>query len=269
MDEKILKKVYESLNSGERVALATITDSSGSAPRKAGSIMAVWKDGRILGSVGGGIVEHKVILKSIECIEKLEDDNFEYILSEKGGLDAQCGGQIKGFIKVFSPSPKLLIAGAGHIGQQLHKLGKILGFYTVIFDDREELANSSVFDDADEIIIGDIGDTLSKYKVDENTYITIVTKGHRTDSDALKASVSRGAAYVGMIGSIKKIVFIMQNLFNSGVSKEELQKVYAPMGLNIASQKPEEIALGILSEILLIKNNGSLDHMKNLKKINI
>lgn len=269
MEEKILKEVYESLRRGERVALATITDSSGSAPRKSGSTMAVWKDGRILGSVGGGIVEHKVILKAIECIENFENANFEYVLNEKGGLDAQCGGQIKGFIKVFNPSPKLLIAGAGHIGQQLHKLGKILGFYTVIFDDREEVANSAVFNDADEIIVGNIGDTLSKYEVDENTYITIVTKGHRSDSDALMASVSRGAAYVGMIGSTKKIVFIMQNLLNAGVSKEELQKVYSPMGLNIASEKPEEIALGILSEILLVKNEGSLDHMKNLKNIDI
>ncbi|WP_411681461.1 XdhC family protein [Clostridium thailandense] len=269
MEEKILKEVYESLRRGERVALATITDSSGSAPRKSGSTMAVWKDGRILGSVGGGIVEHKVILKTIECIKKLESANFEYVLSEKGGLDAQCGGEIKGFIKVFNPSPKLLIAGAGHIGQQLHKLGKILGFYTVIFDDREELVNSTVFDDADEIVIGNIGDTLAKYEVTEDTYITIVTKGHRSDSDALMASVSRKAAYVGMIGSTKKILFIMQNLINAGVPKEDLQKVYSPMGLNIASEKPEEIALGILSEILLIRNKGSLDHMKNLKKINI
>ncbi|MTK13294.1 MAG: xanthine dehydrogenase [Clostridiaceae bacterium] len=269
MDEKILKEVYESLRSGERVALVTITDSSGSAPRKSGSTMAVWKDGRILGSIGGGIVEHKVILKAIECIDQGDDNNFEYILNEKGGLDAQCGGQVKGFIKVFTPSPKLLIAGAGHIGQQLHKLGKILGFYTVIFDDREEFANSTVFDDADEIIIGNIGDTLSNYKFDENTYVTIVTKGHRSDSDALMASVSKGAAYVGMIGSTKKILFIMQNLMNAGVPKEELQKVYTPMGLNIASEKPEEIALGILSEILLIKNKGSLDHLKNLKNINI
>jgi xanthine dehydrogenase accessory factor len=269
MDEKILKKVYESIEKGESVALVTIIEAYGSAPRKGGSMMAVWQDGRISGSVGGGKVEYEVINKSIQCIKKLKDSQFEYTLNEKGTLEMQCGGTVKGFIKIFSASPKLLIVGGGHIGQNLYKLGKILGFYTVIIDDREEFANEERFIEADEIFQGDIGDILSKYNIDDNTYIVIVTKGHKQDLNALRSSILRNAAYVGMIGSRSKNIHVMKNLLEEGIAKEELQKVYAPIGLNISSGTPEEIAFGILSEILLIKNKGSLNHMKDVKRVEI
>jgi xanthine/CO dehydrogenase XdhC/CoxF family maturation factor len=144
MEEKILRAIYESLKKGEKVALGTITEENGSAPRKNGSIMAVWQDGRTTGSVGGGNVEQDVIAK---------------------------------------------------------------------------------------------------------------------------AAVRRGAAYVGMIGSTAKTQYVMKNLMEEGIIKEELQKAYAPVGLDIASELPQEIAFGILSEILLVKNNGSLRHMRDVKNV--
>jgi xanthine dehydrogenase accessory factor len=269
MDEKILKQVYESVEKGENVALVTIIEAFGSAPRKSGSMMAVWQDGRIEGSVGGGKIEHEVINEAIQCIKRLKDSQFQHTLNEKGDLGMQCGGTVKGFIKVFTSSPKLLIVGGGHIGENLYKLGKILGFYTVIIDDREEFANENRFQEADEIFQGDIGDILSKYNIDDNTYIVIVTKGHKQDLNALRSSILRNAAYVGMIGSKNKNIHIMKSLLEEGVAKEELQKVFAPIGLNISSGTPEEIAFGILSEILLIKNKGSLNHMKDIKNVEI
>ncbi|MFD3158330.1 XdhC family protein [Haloimpatiens sp. FM7330] len=269
MDEKILKRIYESLNKGEKVALVTVTNSQGSTPRKRGAIMAVWEDGKILGSVGGGKIEYEVIAKAVECIKKSEDSEFDYKLNESGNLGMQCGGQAKGFIKIFNPRPKLIIAGGGHIGQQLFKLAKILDFYTVILDDREEFANSEIFEGADEVIVGDIGLKLSNYKLEEDTYVVIVTRGHKSDEGALEAVVGKKANYIGMIGSSKKILHIMNNLIEKGISKEALQKVYAPVGLNISSQMPAEIAFGIMSEILLIKNKGSLEHLRDIKKINL
>lgn len=267
MEEKILLKIYESLNRGESVAMAVVNQEIGSAPRRKGSIMAIWQDGRILGSIGGGKVEYVVIDKAKHCIEQREDCNFEYKLNEQGTLGMQCGGEVKGFIKVFYPRNKLIIAGAGHIGEKLNKMAKILDFYTVILDDREEYANRERFEDADEIIVGDIGENLTNYQVNEQDYIVIVTKGHLEDKDALKAVVTKQSAYIGMIGSEKKIKYVMNELMTDGIPKEELQKVYAPMGLNISSNLPEEIALGILSEIALIKNKGTLNHRKDLKKV--
>lgn len=266
MENKILLKIYESLDRRESAAMAVLTQDTGSTPRKSGSIMAVWKEGRILGSVGGGKVEYAVIEKAIECIEKKEDSSFELKLNEQG-LGMQCGGTVKGFIKVFYPRAKLIIAGGGHIGEKLYQLARVLDFYTVILDDRGEFANRDRFKDADEIIVGDIGESLSKYNISEKDYIVIVTKGHMQDMGALKASVGRGAAYVGMIGSTRKIRYVMDELMKAGIPKEELQKAYTPVGIDIASNLPEEIAVGILAQILLVKNGGTLKHMKDLKKI--
>lgn len=268
MEEKILKEIYESLRRGEKVSLATITDIKGSTPRKKGALMAVWEDGKILGSVGGGSLEHDVIEKAVNCIEKEEDEEFEFQLNDEGDLHMQCGGEAKVYIKIFKPQPKLLIVGAGHIGVELFKLGKILDFYTVIFDDREEFANEKRFKGADEIIVGNIGEDIVKYPINQNTYIVIITRGHKCDEDALKGVANTEAAYIGMIGSKKKTEHVMKNLMNQGIAREVLQNVYAPIGLNISSGEPNEIAFGIMSEILLIKNKGSLKHMKDIKKTN-
>jgi xanthine dehydrogenase accessory factor len=266
MEEKILKEICESLKKGEKVALATITQTNGSAPRKNGSMMAVWQHGRIVGSVGGGKVENEVITEAINCLEKNEDRQFEYKLNENGTLGMVCGGEVKGFIKLFNPRPKLLIVGGGHIGEQLYKFAKLLDFYTVIFDDRKEFANEERFSEADEVFQGSIAENLTNFYIGEKDYIVIVTRGHEQDSNALKAVVSRGAAYIGMIGSSRKNECVMKKLLEEGLSKEDLDKVYAPIGLNISSEEPEEIAFGILSEILLVKNQGSLNHMKDIKK---
>jgi len=267
MNEKILKEIYEGLASGHKAALVTITDIKGSTPRKKGSLMAVWEDGRIEGSVGGGNIEFTVIEKAIECIKEENDKEFEFQLNDEGDLHMQCGGKATLYVKIFKPRLKLLIIGAGHIGVELFKLAKILDFYTVIFDDRDEFANEKRFACADEIIVGDIFEKVSQYPVDKNTYIIIVTRGHICDSDALKATAQSDAAYIGMIGSKKKTEFVMKNLISQGIQRDALKKVYAPIGINISSEEPNEIAIGIMSEILLVKNGGSLEHFKDFKNI--
>jgi len=267
MEEKILLEICESLKRAEAVAMAVITNDNGSTPRGNGSIMAIWKDGRTLGSIGGGKVEYLVTEKAIECIEMKQDFNFEYKLNDQGGLGMKCGGEVKGYIRVFCPKAKILIAGAGHISEKLNKLAKELDFYTVIIDDRKEYANKERFEEADEIIVGDIGKAVEAYNIDNNTYVVIVTSGYSQDKSALKASALRDAAYVGMIGSTMKIKTVMKELMEEGLSEEKLKKVYAPMGIDVSSNLPEEIALGILSEMLLVKNKGSLNHRRDLKKV--
>ena len=267
MEERILREIYESLRRGHKSALVTITDIKGSTPRKKGSLMAVWEDGRIYGSIGGGNIEYTVIEKTIDCIKEEVDREFEFELSDEGDLHMQCGGKAIVYVKIFKPRPKLLIIGGGHIGVELFKLAKILDFHTVIFDDREEFANEKRFEGADEIIVGEISEKLSQYPIDKNTYIIIVTRGHKCDADALKVTAESEASYIGMIGSKKKTEFVMKNLMDEGISREALKKVYAPIGLNISSEEPNEIAFGVMSEILLLKNKGSLEHLKDIKKV--
>lgn len=265
MEENILRQIYECLSRGERAALVTITESTGSTPRKTGSIMAVFKDGLTQGSVGGGTLEYEVIKSAVECIKNGDNLVFEHKLNDNGELKMACGGETKGYIKLFKPRPRLLIAGAGHIGMDLCKIGRIAGFYTVVFDDRSEYANKERLPEADEIIVGDIGEKLSNYCINKDSYVVIVTRGHSSDGDALKAVVKSDAAYVGMIGSSKKVIHILKKMMDEGIEKELLEKVYTPIGIDIASEFPAEIAISIMSEILLVKNKGNLKHRKELR----
>jgi len=269
MEGKIMQEIARRIDSGEKVALVTLIDVNGSSPGKSGSIMGVFFDRTILGTIGGGSLEFQVINSAIEAMEIGENREFEFSLKAEGSLDMRCGGKVKGYIKVFQRRKKLIIAGGGHLGIDLHTLGKYLNMYTVIIDDRKEYVSEERFPKADELLCGDIGEILKNYSLDDNSYIVIVTRGHLGDKDALKAVVGRKTAYVGMIGSRKKITESYKNLIDEGINKNDLSKIYSPVGLDISSGEPAEIALGIMAEILKVKNNGTGKHMKDVKVIKL
>lgn len=115
---------------------------------------------------------------------------------------------------------------------------------------------------AKELVLGDVKERLKEYKIDNNTYIVIASRGHKYDEESLEAVVESEARYIGAMGSKKKIITLMKSLREKGISEENLNKIYAPIGLDISSGSPEEIGMSIMSEILLVKNNGNLRHMK-------
>jgi len=156
---------------------------------------------------------------------------------------------------IFS-EPTLYIFGAGHISQQLAPLAKRVQFKVVIIDDREMFANRERFPESDEIIVLDFERCFDQLHIDESSYIVIVTRGHLYDGIVLEQAVRTPARYIGMIGSKKKIQILYQNLAGKGISKEILNQVYAPIGLDINSETPEEIAISIVAE--LIKVRGTL-----------
>lgn len=262
MDEIILKEVYNQVKNGYKVAFATITKTIGSTPGKMGATIAVFQDGNVLGTVGGGMIEHKVINKCIECLKTEKDYNFEYTLNDNGNLGMQCGGTAFGYIKIFKPKPKLIIIGAGHIGLSLFKIAKNLDFYTVVIDDREEFANTNRFENVDEIYSGDIESIIKNIDINDNTYIVIATRGYEGDLTSLRSVINKNPKYIGMIGSRKKWIKVKETLINENIEKEKLENVYAPVGINISSNSVDEIAFGIMAEILLVKNKGSLKHRR-------
>ncbi|WP_244282241.1 XdhC family protein [Maledivibacter halophilus] len=265
MEYKVLDSISEMIKSNKKVALATITKVEGSTPRREGSMMGILEDGNIFGTIGGGNLEAEVIKQAKKCMAVGKSDTFHYELTDsKGSLHMQCGGEADVFIKVFNPYDKLYIVGGGHVALKLYDLGKMMGFYTIIVEDREEFCNIERFPRADELMVGDIEETLMKCALDENSYIVIVTRGHKHDEIALKSVIKSNAKYIGMIGSKNKTKHIMDNLKSEGISKEELKEVYAPIGIDLGGQTPEEIAFSIMTEILLIKNNGKLRHMKEM-----
>ena len=202
MDEIILKEIYNQVKNGYKVALATITKTIGSTPGKMGATMAVFQNGNTIGSVGGGMIEHKVLNKCVECLKSGEDYNFEYSLNDNGNLGMQCGGTAFGYIKVFKPKPKLIIIGGGHIGLALFKIAKNLDFYTIVIDDREEFANEQRFENVDEVYSGDIPNIIKNISINDNTYIVIATRGYEGDLISLRSVIDRNPMYIGMIGSM-------------------------------------------------------------------
>ena len=163
------------------------------------------------------------------------------------------------FLETIFPLPRLVIAGAGHIGKSLLHLGKMLDFEVTVADSREEYANPGKLPDADHIIVGDIGKTLESIKKDKDTYIVIVTHGHADDARALRPCIGSASAYVGMIGSKGKIAkmheeFIRQEWAN----EEEWKRIFSPIGLDIGSKTVEEIAVSIAAQLILVRRQNPI-----------
>ncbi|MGB8490542.1 MAG: XdhC family protein [Bacteroidales bacterium] len=158
-------------------------------------------------------------------------------------------------IEPVIPAPRLIIAGAGHIGKALSKIGQMLGFEVTVIDDRPEFANRGNIPDADHIIAADIGESIAATEKDRHTYIVIVTRGHRDDASALKACIGSGAAYTGMIGSKNKVAMMKKEFLSGGwASQEQWDAIYAPVGVDIGSRTVEEIAVSIAAQLVEVKN---------------
>jgi xanthine dehydrogenase accessory factor len=149
---------------------------------------------------------------------------------------------------------RLLIVGAGHVGQAVAEMADNLEFDVWVVDDRRELLARERFPRAKRVIDGPIGETLAGLPIDANAYCLIVTRGHNHDEEALYQLVNRGARYVGMIGSRRKIKLIFDDLLTQGVSQEALDRVYAPVGIDIGSQTVPEIAVSIVAELIAHRN---------------
>lgn len=159
----------------------------------------------------------------------------------------------KTYREEIGPPPTLLIVGAGHVGQALAELASRMDFRVDVIDDRADVLSAERFPATRRRIVGEIEQELANYPVDENTYVVIVTRGHRHDGRALMAVVDSPAKYVGLIGSISKIKLIMSDLADQGVAHEKLLRVHAPIGLEIGAVTVMEIALSIIAELIAIR----------------
>jgi xanthine dehydrogenase accessory factor len=263
MSNTLLEEVNEQVKNGNFVALSIITKACGSSPRGEGTMMGVLRDGTVIGTIGGGAVEDEIIKSSIESIETQKSGRYEYSLNEANKeLNMVCGGKIEVFIKVLMPRRKLLIVGGGHIALPLHFIANVLGYDIVVFEDREEYCNWERFKLANELLLGDIKENLKKYPINNQCSIVIITRGHSYDYEALKTVIDTEANYIGMIGSKVKVKKNISKLLDEGFSKDLLKNVYAPIGIELGGERPEDIALSIMAEISLVINNGKLTHKK-------
>lgn len=251
---------------GAAFAIATIVEVKGSTPRNTAK-MIVHADGRIMGTIGGGLAEAFVIREAIAAISENCSKMVEYVLDHQAddGIQMLCGGKLTVFIEVSLVRPRLVMIGAGHVGLAVAHLAEFLDFALVIMDDRPEFANREKYPLATEIICdSDWNQALTSVEVNAATYLVIAT----ADADylALKSVIQAPAAYIGMIGSKRKVELVLSRLREEGVPRESLDKVFAPVGLDLGAETPEEIALSILAEILKLKNGKTGRSLREVKR---
>ena len=254
METLILKTLYDKIEKNQSVALVTLIESSGATPRKAGTIMGVTKD-EIIGTVGGGLIEFKVIELARQCIEKNKNKYFEFDLNgnRQNAIDMSCGGSVKGYIKTFKPNDRIVIVGAGHIGRNLMSILKDSPFEIVVFDDRDE--------NIEGVSVGDIETSIKNLTENPDTYFVVVTKGHKSDFVALKNIFKKEFRYIGMVGSKNKVLETRKKLVEEGIEIPE-ERFFSPIGLDFSNGTPYEIAVEILAEILAVKNKKEVKHRK-------
>ena len=249
----IYQELTNLVRQGGRGVLATVIRSEGSAPRDAGAKMLIKEDGTTVGTVGGGKLEQQVTKKAIEIMKtgRTEIIHFDLSGKEVGGMI--CGGQADVFLEPISSPETLYLCGAGHISFATAKMGKMLGFSTVVIDPRPEYNNQDRFPDADNLVVKDYDKAFAELNITADDYIIIYTPQHTRDEECLRLACGTGAKYIGMIGSKKKVREIKAHLLKKGISQAKLAAVHAPIGLEIEAETPEEIAVSILAEIIKVR----------------
>ncbi len=255
MNEEVFRAVGETLERGEAAALVTIIRTQGSTPQRVGAKMLVFPDGRSIGTIGGGCYENDAFWKARRALETRQPLVAKYELAddlaEESGLI--CGGQMEVYIEPLESSPHLYLVGGGHVAYHLGQLAANVGFRLHVLDDREKFANADRFPDAVEVAVDTIPTWLERATIPAQAYAVILTRGHRYDLDALRALAQRDLRYLGLIGSRAKVARLYEALRDEGVSVDNIERVHAPVGLDIGAVSPQEIAVSILAELIAVK----------------
>jgi len=220
--------------------------------------MLVFADGRTIGTIGGGCYENDACLKAREALGSGRQVLTHYDLNDdfaqENGLI--CGGQMDVHIDPLAPAARLYIIGAGHVGWHLARAATDTEFRVHVIDDREKFANRERFPNADEVIVEPIADWLHRADIPASSFVVIVTRGHQNDLEAMRALAARDLRYLGLIGSRAKVARIRKLLLAEGMPPECLDRVHAPIGLDIGAVTPAEIAISILAQLVGVRRGA-------------
>jgi xanthine dehydrogenase accessory factor len=246
---------------GQKCAVATIVQVNGSIPSYESAKMLVREDGSLVGTIGGGCVEAEVWNAAREVIETEKPRHLTFSLGQEAAYDNGliCGGQLNIFVEPVTPQPRAYIFGGGHVSKSISKIANMAGFSTVIIDDREAFANAERFPEADATYAEPYEDVFGKLPVTSSSYVIIVTRGHRDDMRVLRWAVTTDARYIAMIGSKRKTISVVHELEKEGFAREMFSKVFAPMGLDIGAETPEEIAISVVAEMIALRRAPESD----------
>ena len=243
MGTEIYKTLLEDLNKGEEVALITKYN-----------------------------LETKKVEKNIYNLEELEGKNLEYVnkAKEKNLIaNIKINDEESVLAEVFKREHRLIVFGAGHVGYHLCHFASKVGFNTIVVDDRPYFANKEKFGDDIQVICNTFENAFEILDIHEEDYVVIVTRGHKHDKFCLEKILSLDELnYIGMIGSKRRVKIMKEELIEEGYSKEKIENIYSPIGLNIGAVTPEEIAISILAEIISVKRIGKLAVKNEPIKVN-
>lgn len=263
----LYKQIAEALERGESMALCTITEARGSTPRHAGSKMLVYEDGRFIGTVGGGELEHRVLQEAMIAMDKGKPTKLNYSMTDPArGDPGVCGGQVEVFVEPILPKEKVVVIGGGHVGKAVAHLAKWLGFWVVVSDDRTEFCSPEMNPDADEFFPVPIEELPKHLNINRNTYLLLITRGSTVDVAGLPALLESKARYIGVIGSRRRWAATVKGLKEKGIREEAIARVHSPIGLELNAETPEEIAVSIMAEIIMLKHGGDGKQMKEKKE---
>jgi len=237
---------------GTAGAVATVVAVGGSTPRGAGAKMIVYPDGRTLGTVGGGAIESTVIDRARELAGTREPVLLSFDLEDDTGM--VCGGQMDIFVEPVAASPMVLVVGGGHVGQAVAGAARHAGFRVTVVDDRPEVMTAERFPSADRRLIGGTELLGGELRVDNSTFVVVVTRGHKFDRDWIEVLVDTHPRYLGMIGSATKVQRTFDDMAGAGMPQETLATIYAPIGLDIGAETPDEIAVSVVAEMIAVRH---------------
>ena len=254
---EITRAVLAAMRGGEPVVTATVVQSGAVPDVHPGDKLLVRRDGGTIGSLGGGPIEQAVIRHCLDAIPRHAVETIR--LTADGTLvrDRHAAADVEVLIEVVESPARLVVVGGGHIGRSLCKIGAEVGFVVTVIDDRPDYASRERFPEAEHVICAPFEAALAELPVDHNTYIVLVTRGHKQDELSLRCLVERPAAYLGMIGSKRRTGAVLQHLADDGFSPEALARVRTPIGLDIGAETPEEIAVSIIAEIIMVRRGGT------------
>jgi xanthine dehydrogenase accessory factor len=254
----VTRELLEVLASGRRGALATVVRVSGSVPQQPGARLLLSADGRTTGTVGGGAVERAVRAALEECVTAGRPELVVYDLARDLGMC--CGGRMEIFVEPVEAAQRLVVLGAGHVAKPTAELARRVGFEVTVVDDREDLATAERFPGCS-LLLAEPREAARRVAPRAEDWLLIVTYDHRLDEEALDTFARLPHRYIGLIGSRRKVFRILQRIAHKG-TLPPLDRVYAPVGLDIGAVSPDEIAVSIVAELVAIRHGKALGHLR-------
>ncbi len=253
-DGRVLQALNAAIEAGQPVVLATVVATQRSVPRHAGTKMLVFDDGRLTGTVGGGEMESRVIEEAKAAFLTRRPQLLDYALLEPArGDPGVCGGEVQIYLEPYMPAHTVVVIGGGHVGRSVVDLADWLGYRTVAIDDRAERLTETEMPNAGERLVGSITEVLSGLEITEDTSVAVVTRSVDRDAEAIPLLLRTPARYIGVMGSERRWREVRQRLADLGIGDTDLERVHAPIGIEINAETLEEIAVSILSDIIRVR----------------